>query len=162
MMVRSLALAVVTGVLALTQLHATDATVPASEIRALVHDVTITGRYNNGDSYSEYHAPDGRVLGHNRRRENSGSCWDIRDDTVCYYYPVKDKAPNTFCWQFHKIGDSGIKAVLVKPISTTEIIGVLQSGNPHGHSDSGKPWSCEPLSSQKMTPRAGIKRLAAR
>jgi hypothetical protein len=92
-MVRRFAVVVIMGILCILPSHATDATIPSALIRALVEDVTITGRYNNGDSYSEYHAPDGRVLGHNRRRENSGSCWDIRDDTVCYYYPVKDKVP---------------------------------------------------------------------
>ena len=150
-------LALAASLMCITPSLATDATVAAPDIRALVDDMTITGRYNNGDPYSEYHAPDGRVLGHNRRRINSGSCWDIRDDTVCYYYPVKDKAPNTFCWQFQKIGSSGIRATLVRPPSTIEIIGVLQPGNPYGHSDNGKPWSCEPLSSQKMTPRKDIK-----
>jgi hypothetical protein len=161
-MVRSFIYSVGIALLCIAPAQATDATVPKSEVRALVEDVTITGRYNNGDLYSEYHAPDGRVLGHNRRKVNHGSCWDIRDDTVCYYYPVKDKAPSTFCWQFRRIGELGIKATLIKPASTTEIVGVLQNGNPHTHSDGGQPWSCEPLSSQKMTPRNDAKRFAAR
>ncbi|MGL4635080.1 MAG: hypothetical protein ACRCWF_03785 [Beijerinckiaceae bacterium] len=144
----------------MTMPHATETLI--TDPRALVEDATITGRYNGGQPYSEYHAPDGRVLGHNRRIINQNSCWDIRDSMVCYYYPVKDQPTRTFCWQFFKVGEAGVRATLVSPPSTTEIIGLRQSGNPHGHSDNGKPWTCEPLSSEKKTPRDKGSRHAAR
>jgi hypothetical protein len=136
---------------------ATEAEVSASELRALVQDVTITGQYDTGEAYSEYHAPDGRVLGHNRRSANQDSCWDIRRDMVCYYY-AKGQTPGTFCWKLERIGTAGIKALLVEPDYKSTIIGLLQAGNPHGHSDNGNPWKCEPLLSNKSTPRPSLAR----
>jgi hypothetical protein len=127
--------------------------VPAAELRALVEGATITGQYDTGEAYSEYHAPDGRVLGHNRRSANQDSCWDIRNDTVCYYY-ARGQTPGTFCWRLDRIGATGIKALLVEPDFKTTIIGILQAGNPHDHSDNGNPWKCEPLMSEKITPRS--------
>ena len=132
-----------------------EADVAATDLRALVQDVTITGQYHTGEAYSEYHAPDGRVLGHNRRSANQDSCWDIRNDLVCYYY-AKGQTPGTFCWRLTRIGTAGVKALLVEPDYKSTIVGLLQAGNPHGHSDNGSPWKCEPLLSQKMTPRTHV------
>jgi hypothetical protein len=42
-----------------------------------------------------------------------------------------------------------------------EATGLLQAGNPHGHSDNGKPWSCTPLQSRNGAPGVGAQ-VAAR
>lgn len=116
-----------------------------AELRELIFDATVTGRYDNGEPYSEYHAPDGRVLGHNNRVANDEACWDIRADRVCYYYS-KGRALGEFCWRVERLGDSGIRARLVD--RTREIVGVRQAGNPHGHSDNGNPWTCDQITSE--------------
>ncbi len=83
--------------------------VSAADLRRLIVDTTITGRYDNGEPYSEYHAPDGRVLGHNNRVPNEEACWDVKGDSVCYYY-AKGRALGEFCWRFQRLGGAGIRA----------------------------------------------------
>ncbi len=119
--------------------------VSAADLRRLIVDTTITGRYDNGEPYSEYHAPDGRVLGHNNRVPNEEACWDVKGDSVCYYY-AKGRALGEFCWRFQRLGGAGIRARLND--RTREIVGVRQNGNPHGHSDNGVPWTCDPVTSE--------------
>ncbi len=134
--------------------------VAASELRGLITGNTITGRYDNGEPYSEYHAADGRALGHNNREPNDNACWDIRSNEVCYYY-AKGRAKGEFCWRFQRLGDSGIRASLVDK-GRREIIAIHQAGNPHGHTDNGKPWTCDPVTSRKITPREPDARHARR
>jgi hypothetical protein len=120
------------------------------ELRAMISDNTVTGRHDTGMPYSEWHAPDGRVLGHNNHDANEEACWDIRGDAVCYYY-AGGVARGTFCWTFRRIGERGFRLQSVE--SGLGAAGLLQPGNPYNFSDNGKPWKCEPLSSQNMTPR---------
>jgi hypothetical protein len=139
---------------------AEDAWVSPTELRALITDNTITGRYNNGEPYSEYRAPDGRVLGHNNRVPNEEACWDIKADQVCYYY-AKGRSRGEFCWRLQKLGEFGIRARLTDR-SNREIIGVLRKGNPNDHADNGKPWTCDPVTSERMTPHEPAARYARR
>jgi hypothetical protein len=132
----------------------------AAELRQLVTGSTITGRYDNGEPYSEYHAPDGRALGHNNRSPNEEACWDIRDNTVCYYY-AKGRAKGEFCWRFQRLGEAGIRASLIDK-GRREIIGIQQSGNPYDHTDNGKPWTCDPVTSERITPHEPATRHARR
>jgi hypothetical protein len=134
--------------------------VPAGELRAIVTDTTITGRYNNGDPYSEYHAPDGRVFGHNNHVPNEEACWDIKGDQICYYY-AKGRARGEFCWRVQRLGERGIRAQLVTN-RNREIIGIARKGNPNDHSDNGKPWTCDPVTSERRTPREPASRYAHR
>jgi hypothetical protein len=131
----------------------------AEEVRQLLTGNTLTGRYNNGNSYSEYHHPDGRVFGHNNRKPVERGCWEMRANLACYYYQ-EDKQRGPFCWSFRRVGGLGIRATFVDR-DGWEIVAILQKGNPHGHSDNGKPWMCEPLQSQ-ITPPDGRTRLASR
>jgi hypothetical protein len=119
-------------------------------MRELISGNTVTGRHDSGMPYSEWHAPDGRVLGHNNHEIVERGCWDIRRDAVCYYY-AGGSATGTFCWSFRRIGDAGFRLRSLE--SGMGASGLLQAGNPYEHSDNGKPWTCEPLSSQHMTPR---------
>jgi hypothetical protein len=141
---RRAALAFALTVAAVPGLAAEPEWIPAGELRRVILDATITGRYDNGEPYSEYHAPDGRVLGHNNRVPNDEACWDIKGDRVCYYYS-KGRALGEFCWRFQRLGAEGIRARLVD--RAREIVGVRQAGNPHEHSDNGKPWTCDQLTS---------------
>jgi hypothetical protein len=119
-------------------------------LRIMVSGHTITGRHDDGMSYSEWHAPDGRVFGHNNRKPNDQACWDIRDNSVCYYYADGGR-PRTSCWSYRKISDTGYRLILVR--NGFGATGIWQAGNPHNHSDNSKTWTCEPLSSQNITPR---------
>ncbi len=135
--------------------------VSGAELRALLSGNTVTGRHDDGMPYSEWHAPDGRVFGHNNREPVDKGCWDIRGHQVCYYY-AGGSIQGEFCWEFRRITESGFRLRLVNRTSFAEASGLLQRGNPHGHTDNGKPWACEPLQSRNMTPRDGHTRHAAR
>jgi hypothetical protein len=130
------------------------------EIRSLLSGNTVTGRYADGGSFSEWHLPDGRVHGHNSRDPVDQGCWDIRGDRVCYYY-AGGAIRGEFCWEYRKISETGVRLRQMSPLVPDPAIGVVQKGNPHGHSDNGKPWVCEPLQSNNATPRPGV-RLTAR
>jgi hypothetical protein len=132
-----------------------------AELRAALSGNTVTGRHDDGMPYSEWHAPDGRVFGHNNRESVDQGCWDIRGNQVCYYY-AGGSITGEFCWEFRKVTTNGYRLKLMNRPSRTEAAGLLQMGNPHGHSDNGKPWACEPLQSRNMTPRHGAPRYAAR
>ncbi|MGL4635081.1 MAG: hypothetical protein ACRCWF_03790 [Beijerinckiaceae bacterium] len=128
-----------------------DQSVIAGEVmREIISGNTVTGRHDSGMPYSEWHAPDGRVFGHNNHEIVEKGCWDIRNDAVCYYY-AGGNAPGTFCWSFRRIGESGFRLRSLE--SGMGASGILQAGNPYDHNDNGKPWTCEPLSSQARSPR---------
>jgi hypothetical protein len=124
--------------------------VAGEALRSIISGNTVTGRHDTGMPYSEWHAPDGRVFGHNNHETVERGCWDIKDNAVCYYY-AGGTVKGVFCWTFNRVSDTGFR------LKSTETglgaIGLLQAGNPYNHTDGGKPWSCEPLSSQNMTPR---------
>jgi hypothetical protein len=118
------------------------------EIRALISNNTVTGRHDDGVPFSEWHAPDGRVLGHNNREAVDNGCWDIRGDAVCYYY-AGGSIKGLFCWGFRRTSGNGY--VLILKDSARFAAGLVQSGNTFNHTDNGKPWTCEPLSSQRRS-----------
>jgi hypothetical protein len=134
--------------------------VSGEDLRNLLSDATVTGRHDDGMPYSEWHAPDGRVFGHNNREPVDQGCWDIRGDQVCYYY-AGGAIQGEFCWEFRKVTATGYRLKLMNRPTLTEATGVVQRGNPYGHTDNGKPWTCEPLQSRNLSPRGGT-RLAAR
>lgn len=132
-----------------------------NEIRALVSGNTVTGRYAGGAPFSEWHAPDGRVYGHNNRDPVVEGCWDIRGDQICYYYAGGINR-GLFCWEYRKLGDAGVQLRQLSPPVPSPALAVVERGNPHAHSDNGKPWTCDPLQSRNHTPRHGAPRHAAR
>ena len=113
------------------------------QLRAEVAGNTLTGFNTSGVVFSEFHAPDGRILGHNNSEIVEDGCWQIKNDAVCYYY-ARGTRPGVFCWRFERAGP-GYK------ISSTEsaVTGVvrMEPNNLRGHSDGGKPWACEGLTS---------------
>jgi hypothetical protein len=128
--------------------------VKEENLRDLISDNTVTGRHDTGMAYSEWHAPDGRVYGHNNYVANEEACWDVRGDAICYYY-AGGAARGTFCWTFRKISETGYRLQSVE--SGLGAAGLLQGGNPYQFTDNGKPWKCEPLSSHNMSPREDTK-----
>jgi hypothetical protein len=136
--------------------------ISGEDMREILSDSTLTGTHDDGMPYSEWHAPDGRVFGHNNRVPVDRGCWGIQGDRVCYYYQDFDgRPPRVACWEFRKMGVNAFRLKLMNRPLRTEAIGILQAGNPHRHTDNGKPWSCEPLQSRNGAPGAGT-RMAAR
>lgn len=112
-------------------------------------DNTLTG-FNGSLWFSEYHAPDGRVFGHNASVQNEDACWKVRGDAVCYYYPRERGKPQSeraeYCWHLERAGQDGYK---ITPL-TRNISGVVrrEMGNPRNHSDNGRGWTCDALISR--------------
>lgn len=117
---------------------------------------TLTG-YNGNLWFSEYHAPDGRVLGHNGGVKNQGACWKVRGDAVCYYYPRDRQNEHDgtleFCWRLSRAGQESYRIVSVD--SGASGIARLESGNARNHTDDDRPWTCDAQVSQHQPPRPG-------
>jgi hypothetical protein len=124
--------------------------VPGEEMRRLLSGNTMSGRHDTGMPFSEWHSPDGRVFGHNNHEAVDRGCWDIRGDDVCYYYSG-GTVRGAFCWTFRRVTENGFSLRSVE--NGLNAVGILTEGNTYNHTDNDKPWSCEPLSSERMTPR---------
>ena len=127
------------------------------QMRQLVEGNTATGRYNSGETFSEYHHEDGRVSGYNRDRAmpNRDACWTTTEDAICYYYgPIETR--QTYCFTVERSGTLYVP----RSVASGAIIGAfaIQPGDPHKHADKAPAWSCDGLISQ----RPGRKRLAGR
>lgn len=136
---------------AATPVAATDdsGNLSGAELRRMISGHTVTGRHDTGMPYSEWHAPSGQVYGHNNHDANDEACWDIRGDAVCYYY-AGGRNRGTFCWTFRPVAENGYR--LRSQENGVQASGFRQTGNPYDFSDNGKPWTCEPLSSENRTP----------
>jgi hypothetical protein len=128
------------------------------QIRNLFAGNTVAGIYVGGNFFSEFHALDGRALGDNGFTLNVDACWNIEDDKVCYHYgPPKDR--RTYCFTLERNGDS----LNLRTADTGRLNAVasIETGNPRGHADGGRRWSCDDLMSQRGgTPRLTYLRLA--
>ena len=121
----------------------------AAELRAEISGSTLSGYNTSGVVFSEYHAPDGRILGHNNGEPVIEGCWDIRDDGICYYY-ARSRRPGTYCWRYGRAGAQGYRLRSFDGAVTG--LARLDKGNPRGHSDGGHPWTCEGLVSGREVP----------
>jgi glutathione S-transferase len=112
------------------------------EIRKLFTGNTIAGFYVSGGFFSEYHAPDGRALGDNGFQINIDACWNVEGDNVCYHYG-KPPDRRAHCFTVEKQGD----ALSLRVAGTGRLNGAasIVSGNPSGHNDGGRQWSCDDL-----------------
>jgi len=120
-------------------------TLTGQEIRELFTESTVAGVYVNGGPFSEYHAADGRALGDNGRTFNIDACWNTDKDNVCYHYgPAKDR--RTYCFTVEKNGDS--LSLRVADSGRLNAVASVEKGNPGGHSDGGRRWSCDDLMSK--------------
>lgn len=117
--------------------------VTGPRLRSEIAGNTLSGFNTSGVVFSEFHSPDGRILGHNNGTPVVDGCWDVKDDAVCYYYSAFRGRDATFCWRYDRAGPDGYRIASVE----TRVTGVarLESGNPHGHTDRGQPWACEGL-----------------
>lgn len=124
-------------------------TLTGQEIRDLFTESTVAGVYVNGGPFSEYHAADGRALGDNGRTFNIDACWNTDKDNVCYHYgPAKDR--RTYCFTVEKNGDS--LTLRVADSGRLNAVASVEKGNPGGHNDGGRRWSCDDLMSKAPSP----------
>lgn len=116
--------------------------VTGEELRREVSGTTISGRHASGMAFSEYHAPDGRVLGHNNHEPVKHGCWRIVKDEVCYTYEG-GRINGLFCWKFFRA--QGGYTIYLEDSGT---VGTAKSeaGNPYNWSDEGKSWDCNLMS----------------
>lgn len=86
-----------------------------AEIKKTLDDLTIYGRYVDGENWIEYHLPDGRTAYWEKGCTYPGKWW-MEHGQVCYAYPnYHDNAPNCFILyrrpngeiQFVAIADAG-------------------------------------------------------
>ncbi|MGE7472466.1 hypothetical protein ACQKLX_23725 [Bosea sp. NPDC003192] len=117
------------------------------QMRQLVEGNTATGRYSSGETFSEYHHPDGRVSGYNRDRAtpNRDACWTTTEDAICYYYgPIETR--QTYCFTVERSGTLYVPRSAV----SGNIIGAftVQPGDPEKHADRVPAWYCDGLISQ--------------
>lgn len=107
---------------------------------------TVTGYNTSGVKFSEYHAPDGRIFGHNSGEPAVDACWKtVGSDIVCYYYGGSQKIRGEFCWKFKSSGNNTFKIFSTDSPTTGAVF--VEKGNPHNFTDHGKHWSCQPLAS---------------
>ena len=85
------------------------------------------GFNSSGVVFSEFHAPDGRILGHNNSEVVVDGCWQVRNDAICYYY-ARGTRPGTFCWRFERAGPTGYSIASVESAVTG--VARLEAGNP--------------------------------
>src|SRR5215210_3594563 len=116
------------------------------QLRAEVTGNTLTGFNTSGVVFSEYHAPDGRILGHNNGVPVVDGCWAIRGDAVCYYYNGQKPLPAAFCWHYDRAGPQGYRITSLD----LRVTGAarLERGNARNHSEGERSWVCEGLVSR--------------
>lgn len=124
-------------------------------IRQLFEGNTVSGRYNNGLPFSEFHHKDGRATGHNRHVPNRDACWTTTQDSVCYYYGPHETR-RTYCFSVELSGQ--LYVLRTRREGRINGVATIEPGDPHQHADKMPPWHCDGLISQ----RRGRERLAGR
>lgn len=114
-------------------------------IRRLFEGNTVSGRYNNGRPFSEFHHKDGRATGHNRHVLNRDACWITTPEAVCYYYGPH-ATRRTYCFTVELSG----KLYVLRTLREGRINGIatIEPGDPHGHAGRIEPWNCDGLISR--------------
>ena len=85
-------------------------------IKAKLDDMTIYGRYYDGEDWVEYHMADGRTAYWEKGCTYPGKWWE-QDDQVCYAYPnYRNNAPNCFY-------------LFVRPDGSVQFVGVSDDGS---------------------------------
>lgn len=97
-----------------------------AEIRKKLDELTIYGRYYDGEDWIEYHLADGRTAYFEKGCTYPGKWW-LQDGEVCYAYPnYRDGAPNCFVMfvrpngaiQFVAFGADGVPYIASSSLKT--------------------------------------------
>ena len=125
-------------------------------IRQLFEGNTVSGRYNNGRPFSEFHHRDGRATGHNRNVPNHDACWTTTQEAVCYYYGPHETR-RTYCFTVERSGQ--LYVLRTQREGRINGIATIEPGDPHGHTGKVPAWNCDGLISRRPD---GATRLAGR
>lgn len=131
----------------------TSDTLDADEITKLFTDNTVSGRYMDGQFFTEFHAADGHAYGENRNIPNVDACWIVQPGKVCYYYGPPEHR-STYCFTATRSGNSIILTNAPPNVNAGKVnaIAYIERGNPRNLSDNGKPWACDGLISSLRHP----------
>jgi len=129
-------------------------TLVAEEISKLFTDNTVSGRYMDGQFFTEFHAADGHAYGQNRDIPNTDACWTVLPGKVCYYYGPPERR-STYCFTATRSGDSIIRTNAPPNVNAGKVnaMAYIERGNPRHLSDNGKPWVCDGLISSRAQPK---------
>lgn len=116
-------------------------------IRQLFEGNTVSGRYNNGRPFSEFHHRDGRATGHNRNVLNRDACWTTTQDAVCYYYGPHETR-RTYCFSVERSGQLYVLRTLRE--GRVNGIATIEPGDPHRHTEKVPAWNCDGLISRRQ------------
>ncbi|MBY0613162.1 MAG: hypothetical protein K2P80_13350 [Beijerinckiaceae bacterium] len=121
-------------------------TLSDEEINRLFTNNTVTGRYLDGQFFTEYHDADGHAYGENRSIPNTDACWITQPGKVCYYYGPQEKR-SLFCFTAEKSGDTIVLTNAPPNLNAGRInaFAKIEPGNPRKLTDNGKPWYCDGL-----------------
>jgi hypothetical protein len=72
------------------------------DIKRLLNDQTVYGRYSNGDPWAEYQSPDGRTAYQEKNCIYRGHWW-VAGDQVCYRYEEIENG-TVFCFRLYHDG----------------------------------------------------------
>ena len=116
------------------------------EINRLFTNNTVTGRYLDGQFFTEYHDADGHAYGENRGIPNIDACWITQPGKVCYYYGPQEKR-TLFCFTADKSGETIVLTNAPPNLNSGKInaFAKVEDGNPRHLADNGKPWTCDGL-----------------
>jgi len=98
------------------------------EIKRILDDLTIYGRYIDGENWIEYHLPDGRTAYWEKGCTYPGKWW-LQNGQVCYAYPnYHDNAANCFILyhrpngeiQFAAVADAGFSYLASFSLKTAQ------------------------------------------
>ena len=126
------------------------------EIRQLFEGNTVSGRYNNGRPFSEFHHRDGRATGRNRNVLNRDACWTTTQEAVCYYYGPHETR-RTYCFTVERSGQ--LYVLRTQREGRINGIATIEPGDSQRHTDKVPAWNCDGLISRRGD---GSVRLAGR
>lgn len=87
-----------------------------AQIKAKLDDMTVYGRYYDGEDWIEYHMADGRTAYWDKGCTYPGKWW-MQDGQICYAYPnYRNGAPNCFI-------------LFVRPDGSVQFVAVADDGS---------------------------------
>ncbi len=96
-----------------------------AEIKKALDDLTIYGRYYDGEDWIEYHLEDGRTAYSEKGCTYPGKWW-MENGTICYAYPnYRDNTPNCF-------------VMFMRPNGSIQFVAFAADGSPYLASSSIK------------------------
>jgi hypothetical protein len=126
----------------------------SAEILSRIVGNTVSGiNTKSGAQFSEYYAPDGRILGDGGSGPIADGCWSVRGSQMCFSYGPRGRR-NTYCWG---VRASEKEALFITPDEGVEWVATIEPGNARNHT-APRRWVCERDSAKLdiMSPRTRV------